>query len=103
MIRLYILDGHEPVPVHSVEEWGRWFQANDRLVDLTELPGGVAISTVFIGVDHGLRDGPPLIFESLIFGGPHDGEMERCSTWGEAIHMHQRLCALAHTGNITIL
>ena len=105
MIRLYILNGHEPVPVQSIEEWGRWFETANRVVRLDALPGGVGtpttISTVFLGIDHGFGDGPPLIFESLIFGGPHDGEMERCSTWAEAIHMHHSLCALARTGLVT--
>ena len=107
MTRLYILKDHEPVRVYSVEEWGRWFGETNRVVRLDALPGGVGtpttISTVFIGIDHGNGCGPPQIFESLIFGGPHDGEMERCSTWAEAINMHRRLCALARTGLVTVV
>lgn len=100
MIRLYILKGHEPVRVHSVVEWGIWFERSQeqRRVDVTELPGRVKVSTAFIGVDHGFSDGPPMIFESMIFGGPHDREMDRCSTWDEAIMLHRTMCALARTG-----
>lgn len=101
MIRLYILKGREPVRVHTVGQWGFWFgrSSEQRNVDQTELPGGVRVSTVFVGVDHGFNDDrPPMIFESMIFGGPHDEEMDRCSTWDEAILMHRRMCVLARTG-----
>ena len=39
-------------------------------------------STVFLGLDHQLtEDGPPLLFETMVFGGPLSGETDRCSTW----------------------
>jgi hypothetical protein len=102
MVRLYILNGHEPVPVRSISEWGRWFEKANRVVRLDALPGGVGkpttISTVFLGVDHSWGDGPPLIFETMIFGGPHNKATGRCSTWAEAMNMHRSLCALARTG-----
>lgn len=105
MIHLYILKGQEPVRVHSIAEWGRWFETSrgQRNVEQTRLPGGVRVSTVFIGVDHGFRDDDrPLIFETMIFGGPHDQEMDRCSTWQEAIAMHHRMCALAKLGMVQL-
>jgi len=40
--------------------------------------------------------GPPLLFETMIFNGPDDGEyQERCSTWEEAEAMHERAVHVA--------
>ena len=60
---------------------------NSRRVAMTEICGA-QISTVFLGINHNFGDGPPLLFESLIFGSPHDGEQRRYSTWDEAEKGH---------------
>jgi hypothetical protein len=49
--------------------------------------GEVRVSTVFLGIDHAW-EGPPLLFETMVFGGPLDEEMERYSTWEEAERGH---------------
>lgn len=57
--------------------------------------GGIRVSTVFLGIDHRFNeDGPPILFETMIFGGPHDGFQDRCSTWKEAVAMHINACDL---------
>lgn len=43
-------------------------------------------------------DGPPIVFETMIFGGANDEYQERCSTWEEAEAMHKRACKLAEAG-----
>lgn len=50
----------------------------------------VTVSTVFLSIDHQWGDGPPLIFETMVFGGPLDSECERYSTEQEAIEGHER-------------
>jgi hypothetical protein len=54
----------------------------------------VKISTVFLGVDHAFGDGPPMLFETMIFGLPTDeteGEyQDRCTTRDEALVMHDK-------------
>lgn len=52
----------------------------------------VRVSTVFLGVDHSFDGGPPLLFETMVFGGPLDEEQERCSTWAQAEAMHAAMC-----------
>jgi hypothetical protein len=90
----YILEDHEPVEVHDLKVWGRWMQSANRRVG-DDLIGEVRVSTVFLGVDHNFCDGgPPLLFETMIFGGPHDQYQERCSTWQQAEAMHQRAIAM---------
>lgn len=94
----YILDGHTPIPVDNIEEWSRWMQENkydhDRChVGDTRLKT-CWVSTVFLGMDHGFS-GPPVLFETMIFGGPHDQYQERYVTWEEAEAGHQHAVALA--------
>lgn len=82
----YILDGHKAVPV-DLMTWAAWYEKADRAVAKTAV-GESRISTVFLGVDHQWGEGPPLIFETMVFDGPLDGEQERCSTWEEAEAQH---------------
>ena len=78
---LYILDGHTPVPADDLLTWARWFQTANRQVADTSLTPHVRVSTVFLGRDHAVGGGVPLLFESMVFGGPCDGDQERCATW----------------------
>ena len=89
----WVLDGHEVRPVDDVVAWGQWFHTANRQVAHTALPSGTSISTVFIGLDHSFRDGPPLLFETLVFGGACDGEMSRYATWQEAMIGHAVMVA----------
>ena len=53
----------------------------------------VHVSTVWLGLDHSYDGGPPLIFETMVFGGGLDLEMERYSTEAEALAGHAAMCA----------
>ena len=83
----YILDGKRPVPV-SMDVWAVWFGKADRKVEITKIDDEVSVSTVFLGLDHSFGHGPPMVFETLVFGGEHDGEMSRYSTWEQAVNGH---------------
>lgn len=85
----YILRGKEAVPVEDLLEWARSFEASKRRV---------AVSTVFLGLDHSWSGGPPILFETMTLGGPEgsgldSGYQERCSTWPEAEMMHAEATA----------
>jgi hypothetical protein len=86
----WILDGHTPVPVGDPMVWARFMVNGDlRQVALshihTDEADEVTVSTVFLGLDHNwAHNGPPLFFESLVFGGPLDGELYRYPTWADA-------------------
>jgi hypothetical protein len=85
----YILDGHAVVPA-SLEAFGRWFERANRVVDYTEVTSQVRVSTVFLGIDHRwLGKGPPIVFETMIFGGPLDGDQWRYSSWDDAEAGHK--------------
>lgn len=84
----YILDGHKAVPV-DLMVWANWLeQCKERHV-ADEKIGDVRISTVFLGLDHSWGDGPPLIFETMVFGGPLDQEQDRYTTWEQAEAGHK--------------
>ncbi len=90
----YILNGREPVPA-TYQEWANWLEkeqwpasrvAEDRI-------GDARVSTVFLGLDHRFGDeGPPVLFETMVFDGKHDGDCERCCTWDQAEAMHKAMC-----------
>jgi hypothetical protein len=89
----FILKGKTPVPV-DLMTWARWFEnVTHRTVAKTIVSNTVNVSTVFIGLDHQFGNGPPLIFETMVFGGPHDGDMNRYSTWDEAAAGHAAMVA----------
>lgn len=54
---------------------------------------GARVSTVWLGIDHAWGDGPPIIFETMVFGGELDGEIWRYSTEDQAARGHQLVCA----------
>jgi hypothetical protein len=93
----YLLEDRKAVPT-DVRTWARFFESGDRIVAKSQL-GDVRVSTVFLGLDHRFDDeGPPLIFETMIFGGHHADYQTRCSTWEEAEEMHRVACVLAERG-----
>lgn len=94
---LWILRDRKPVAAGSLTEWAAWFeQFDNRRVadDSIEQPehDPVRVSTVFLGIDHNFGGaGPPLLFETLVFGGPLDGETYRYATWDQAEAGHRLL------------
>lgn len=91
----YILDEHgNPVREDDTILWARWFESADRHVAYDKFDR-IAISTVFLGLDHNYGGGPPLLYETMIFGGPHDGDTWRYATMKEAIAGHEHAKKLA--------
>jgi len=54
---------------------------------------------VFLTVDHRFGgDGPPILWETLVFGGPLDGEMDRYSSYDDAVRGHAAMLARVKGG-----
>jgi hypothetical protein len=54
--------------------------------------GRTQVSTVWLGIDHGHGgDGPPIIFETMVFVDHEGGDMERYSTEAAALEGHARM------------
>ena len=104
----WILDAEwNPIPTEDAITWGVWFETAHRTIaqDIDERQGGdptVRVSTVFLGLDHNFgAGGPPILWESLVFGGPHDGLMRRYATREAALAGHQALCELVFNREAT--
>jgi hypothetical protein len=78
----------------STREMSRLFGSDNqkRQIGRDDIDG-VLISTVHLVLDHSFGQGPPLIFETMIFGGPHDQWQDRYSTEAEAKAGHARVVA----------
>jgi hypothetical protein len=58
-------------------EWGTWFDQQENRRVAHDVIGNTSISTVFLGLDHGFGQGLPVLWETMVFGGPLDEEQER--------------------------
>jgi hypothetical protein len=88
-----LAEDHTPVPC-TVEEWHQLFtmraRNDQRRVALDKLPDGTLVSTVFLGIDHSMGEGPPILFETMVRD-PRTrqwADQTRCATWDEALAMH---------------
>ena len=102
--KVYVLDGHTPVKATSIEDlrfddtkrivkqttitqWGLSFSKKFPFIHWGE---EILVSTVFLTIDHGWGNGPPVLFETMVFGGKHGDYQERYVTWYEAEQGHRR-------------
>ena len=87
----YILnDKGEPIPCYDLMAWARWFEESrhQRIVK-QEVIGQSKVSTVFLSLDHSWGADDPVLWETMVFGGPLDQEQDRCSgnrEQAEAMH-----------------
>lgn len=91
----YILDSKgRPVVEPDLFKWARWIETAKRHVG-DDFFGEVRVSTIFLGLDHNYAmEGPPVLWETLIFGGKLDQHLWRCSgTWEQAEAMHAQAVA----------
>jgi hypothetical protein len=77
----------------------KWYELQGdqeyKRVGLDTLPNGYRVSTVWLGINQSHRDGPPLTFETMVFG-PNtflDLDMTRYSTLEEATAGHADMVA----------
>lgn len=71
-----------------MQQWTGQFSTVGRRVALDEIDD-IMISTVFLGLDHNyLPDGPPILFETMVFVGGDGEQCQRYATWDEAAVGH---------------
>jgi hypothetical protein len=90
------LDG-EPI---SRERWiEMWEDIDVKRIGYNEV-GSYHVSTVWLGINHSFGDGPPVIFETMIFGeGPLDQEQWRYCTRQGAEKGHRAAVDLVNAEN----
>lgn len=93
----YILKDKKPIRASSVLEWGKFMGDREASrVARTDITKDINVSTVFLGIDHNFtRNGPPILFETMIFGGKLNQYQERYCTWKEAEKGHEVAVKLA--------
>lgn len=97
----YILgNDNRPIQIGATDRdlmlWAIWFEnsasTRERIVATTRVPFGGNVSTVFLGIDHNFGDqGPPILWETLIFGGVLDGDGARYTSHEDALAGHSRM------------
>jgi hypothetical protein len=94
MIYYYVLYGKIAVRTTDLTEWAKKFEENRQVAK--DHIGDACVSTVFLGMDHQYYDdepdAPPMLFETIIFGGEHDESLWRYSTWEQAEQGHKKVC-----------
>jgi len=93
----YILINDKPVAEPDVIKWADWYDSADRVVAKADI-GDVSISTVFLGIDHSFGYGSPILYETMIFGGDHDGFQQRHETKEQALIGHGSALGLVKNG-----
>lgn len=93
-LEYYIIDESHNVSKCSLLDWVKWCSTPEgkrlKIVSQTVIDTGVRVSTVFLSMDHSFNfNGPPILFETMIFGGPLDGYENRYCTWQEAMIGHK--------------
>lgn len=95
-------DGKTPIEAESLEEWREKFRYDDGSRNVArhvkengewrgasgpfDTGDGEFVSTVFLGINHNFfPGGRPVLWETMIFGGPNDGYQERYSSHERAV------------------
>jgi hypothetical protein len=92
---LYILDDKgEPVEETNAIKWAEWFEKYPRTIAY-DVIGDSKISTVFLGLNHSFdKNKPPILWETMVFGGKHDGCQRRYSSQQKALRGHTLTVAM---------
>jgi hypothetical protein len=80
-------------------EWAAAFEDPAAKIVAKTTVGDAEVSTVWLGSDHSFGEGPPLIFETMIFGGEHDQYQWRYSTEEQARTAHERIVEALKQGD----
>lgn len=100
----------------TVMEWTALYEKDENRHVAETVIGERRVSTVWLGIDHAFGNGPPLIFETMVFYAGDDPfafsrtcvelreelrEIDQCcmrySTKAEALLFHELLCARLRT------
>lgn len=93
---LYIMVGREIMPMGGVEEYADNLSTDQNRRIAKDEIGGILVSTVFLGVDHGMDRDIPVLFETMLFPGENnweelEGYTRRYSSIDEAEEGHEEI------------
>lgn len=85
----YILVDRKPVQHDNDDNWFMWYGNMENRRVAADMVGEAFVSTIFGGIDRSYGRAPqPLVFETRIFEGEHDGWEKLASSWEEAEACH---------------
>lgn len=92
-IGLYTLGpDHEVIRATDVIEWAKAFENDGKRLVAQETEGEFFISTVFLGINMAFFDGPPMVFETMVFDTERQSvDMERYASWEDAEAGHKMI------------
>lgn len=93
----YLLDENKKPYQVSLEESCKLYEDADMKVTQQDKIGEILVSTVFLGMDHGLLRSDtkmPVLWETMIFGGEHDQYQERYTSHEDALAGHNKALEL---------
>lgn len=97
----YVLDDDNKPKIADYLEAAKWRDANpDRhRVGFTKV-GRARVSTIFLSIDHNWEGppAPPVLFETMVFGGRFDGYQRRHETWEQAEQWHAQVVEALRSG-----
>ena len=96
----YILDpAGLPERCDDVLRWALWYEIADRHIAATLVePGNIRVSTVFLALDHDFSfHGPPILWETMVFGGAHNQYQRRYATREQALAGHTETVLMVKT------
>ena len=71
-------------------KWNDYMRGRDHRIAKTHITPIVYVSTIFLGIDHNFSgEGLPLLYETMIFGGPRNHQESWHATRAEALVGHQ--------------
>jgi hypothetical protein len=86
----------EVMPCRDIRKWAQWYETFENRVIKKDDIHGVEISTVFLGLDHNFSGtGPPVLWETMIFGGLENEFQRRYDSEEAALEGHARAVKLA--------
>jgi hypothetical protein len=94
MVDYYFIydDAGTPIATDHIS-MARWLTNKRRRVAGDQI-GTLSVSTVFLGINHQWGAGPPILWETMVFGLPSDvDEIQlRYSSRADALEGHKRAC-----------
>lgn len=89
----WILDENGEPKEATLDEWSAWFETDKRQIARYERDGSF-VSTIFLGLDHNFGDGPPLLWETMMFHQGEWGPERRAASKEDALQNHANMCKL---------
>lgn len=92
----YILGSNNEVVPVPFDKWIEWEKKNPdrRIISRNRVFIGdeeILVSTVFLGLDHSRNGGPPLVFETMVFGGINSDWQDRYTNYRDACEGHLKV------------